>query len=134
MSLSSEYSVGVRNASDAHSEAMALPIDRVVAELTDLLGATTVATIGGVKETRAVQQWSDGEREPQRAHALRFALQLALMICDHTSRDLARAWFHGSNPHTDDRVPVVMLRDGDLEHVQTPLMLAARAFAARERA
>lgn len=131
---SASHTLGVREAPQAHNEAMALPINRVVATLSDLLGATTVAAIGGVKETRAVAQWGDGEREPQRTHVLRFALQLALMICDHATRDLARAWFHGSNPHLDDRVPIVMLRDGDLENVQAPLMLAARSFAAREPA
>jgi len=128
---SSSYTSGVREAQEAHNEAMTMPMDRIVARLADLLGAPTVAAIGGVKETRAVAQWSDGEREPQRAHVLRFALQLALMICDRASRDLARAWFHGSNPHLDDRVPIVMLRDEELEKIQTPLMLAARAFAAR---
>ena len=59
----------------AHSHAMELPIADVVSELIDLLGATTVAVIGGVRETRAVQQWTNG-REPQRQHVLRFALQL----------------------------------------------------------
>src|ERR1700735_3929580 len=88
----------------AHSHAMELPIADVVSELIDLLGATTVAVIGGVREKRAVQQWTNG-REPQRQHVLRFALQLATMVAGATGREMARAWFHGSNPHLDDKVP-----------------------------
>jgi hypothetical protein len=110
---------------------MALPLAEAVAQLVDLLGATTVAGIAGVRETRAVQQWAAGEREPQRPHVLRFALQLALMISSLASRDMARAWFHGSNPHLDDEVPMVLLRDRPLESIQVPLMAAVRSFAAR---
>jgi hypothetical protein len=119
------------SAIESHEQAMGLPLTAAVGQLVDFLGATTVAAIAGVKETRAVQQWISGEREPQRPHVLRFSLQLALMITDVTSRDMARAWFHGSNPHLDDQVPVTLLRDRPLDTVQVPLMAAVRSFAAR---
>jgi hypothetical protein len=128
------YLSSVRTPLDAHNEAMSLPLSEVVQQLTDLLGATTVAEIGGVKETRAVQQWLAGVREPQRPHELRFALQLALMISTIRDRELARAWFHGANPGLADRVPIVLLRDGPLEEFQVPLMSAARSFAGRDGA
>jgi hypothetical protein len=115
---------------DAHDHAMSIPISQVVIELVDLLGATTVAVIGGVQETRAVQQWMTG-REPQRPHILRFALQLATMIATVSDRDIARAWFHGSNPRLYDRVPMIVLRDTPLATAQPELLAAARAFAAR---
>lgn len=120
----------IRSDMGAHEHAMSLSIADVVKELTDLLGATNVAVIGGVTETRAVQQWMEG-REPQRAHVLRFALQIATMIAPATDRELARAWFHGSNPHLDDAVPILMLRSMELSDIQSNLMAAARAFAAR---
>jgi len=121
----------VLTAPEAHNEAMSLPIQEVVQQLVDLLGATATANAGAVKETRAVQQWLTGEREPQRPHVLRFALQLALMISSLGTRELARAWFHGANPALGDRVPLTLLRDESLESIQLPLMTAARAFAAR---
>lgn len=105
-------------------------VGEVVRELVDLLGATTVAVIGGVNETRAVQQWMEG-REPQRQDALRFALQLATMIAKSGDKERARAWFSGSNPHLDDKVPALMLRNEALAAIQQPLMRAARAFALR---
>ena len=131
MSLPDTYLASSLSAGDAHNEAMALPLTEVVQQLVDMLGATSVATIGGVRETRAVQQWIASEREPQRPHVLRFALQLALMIASLASRDMARAWFHGSNPHLDDQVPIALLRDRPLESIQVPLMAAVRSFAAR---
>ncbi|HTX55892.1 MAG TPA: hypothetical protein VMD47_02220 [Candidatus Acidoferrales bacterium] len=109
---------------------MALPIRQVVEELMDLLGLKTVAMIGGVGETRAVVQWTRG-RLPQRPHVLRFALQVASMIIDAKDADVARAWFHGSNPYLGDRVPATVLRDESLGEVQAEIMAAARAFAGR---
>ena len=115
---------------DAHGHAMEIPIQAVVSELIDLLGAPLVAVIGGVGETRAVQQWTN-ERTPQRPNVLRFALQLATMIARTKDRELARAWFEGSNPHLDDAVPALLLRDQPLAEVQANLMAAARSFALR---
>lgn len=114
----------------AHAEAMSLPINTVVTRLVKVLGATTVATIGGVTETRAVTQWTDG-RVPQRPNVLRFALQIAMMIGGETEAEVVRAWFAGSNPHLDDQVPMLMLRDRPLNEISGSMMAAARAFAAR---
>jgi hypothetical protein len=121
----------LHSATEAHNDAMSLPMEDVIQQLVDLLGATTVAAIGNVKETRAVNQWLSGEREPQRPHALRFGLQLALMISNRATRERARAWFYGSNPQLEDRSPLVVLRDDPLEEVQGPLVRALRTFSDR---
>ena len=116
---------------EAHERAMSLPIGDVVSELIALLGATMVATIGGVTETRAVHQWTLG-RDPQRPHVLRLALQIALMIASADgSHEAVRAWFSGSNPRLGDAIPSLMLRSEPLDRVQGALVKAARAFAAR---
>lgn len=112
----------------AHEYAMNLPIATVVAELVARLGLTTVASIGGVRETRAVQQWVDGYREPQRGHVLRFGLQLIVMVAGADGRETLDAWLHGSNPRLDDAAPLTLLRDEPLESVQGRLLAAARAF------
>jgi hypothetical protein len=121
---------GEWSAGEAHERAMSLPIAEVVRELVGLLGLTTVAMIGGVRETRAVTQWTTG-RDPQRPNVLRFSLQIASMILNSKDSDVARAWFHGSNPHLQDRIPAVLLRDEPLVEIQGEIMAAARDFAAR---
>jgi hypothetical protein len=117
----------VLNDFEAHSHVMSISTQNVVQELVDLLGLTLVAAIGGVGETRAVSQWMTS-REPQRPHVLRFALQLARMIDDIKGNQAVRAWFMGSNPHLEDRSPVMVLRVLPLEQAQTQLMAASRAF------
>lgn len=111
---------------------MSAPITKIITELIDLLGAPLVATIGGVGETRAVQQWLAG-RQPQRPQVLRFALQIATMIASSSQREMARAWFQGSNPHLDDMTPALLMRDADLGEIQPKIMAAARAFIKREK-
>jgi hypothetical protein len=120
------------SAADAHAQAMSLPISDVVRMLLQVLDATTVAVIAGVQETRAVHSWLSG-REPQRPQTLRFALQLATMIANVRDAEFCKAWFHGSNPHLDDQVPMIMLRDRPLADIQRDLLGAARVFAARPR-
>jgi len=115
---------------DAHGHAMEIPIQAVVSELIDRLGAPLVAVIGGVSETRAVLQWTKS-RTPQRQNVLRFALQVATMIARMSDCEMARAWFEGSNPQLDDAVPALILRDRPLAEVQSNLMAAARSFALR---
>ncbi len=114
----------------AHDHAMSAPLERVVRELVDLLGAPVVALLAGVSETRAVQQWMSG-RQPQRPQVLRFALQLCCMIATREQNAIAQAWFQGSNPHLNDAIPVLLLRNAPLVEVQEKLIAAARAFAAR---
>src|SRR5579872_3758795 len=115
----------------AHDHAMSVPIAQVVRELIELLGAPVVAVIGGVSETRAVQQWLNG-RQPQRPHVLRFALQVAVMIASPAEQEMARAWFQGSNPHLEDASPALLLRNRPLAEVQGKIIAAARAFVGRD--
>jgi hypothetical protein len=103
-----------------HSARVEFPV--LVKELSDLLSPRLVAYIAGVRETRAVRQWSIGEREarspiPER---LRLAFQVAWLI--------ARAWFQGLNPQLDDRSAARLLREGELDEVGPQILSAARAF------
>jgi hypothetical protein len=118
------------SAAESHERAMSLPIEDVVKELVSILGATTVALIAGVSETRAVTQWTTG-RVPQRPNVLRFTFQISSMILSVHDPDIVRSWFHGSNPHLRDRTPAFMLRDEPLHEIQGEIMAAARSFVAR---
>jgi hypothetical protein len=120
-----------RSKLNAHEHAMQAPIAQVVRELVAFLGAPTVAAIAGVKETRAVQQWTSG-REPQRAHVLRFALQLASMLAQAGDRSIAKAWFYGSNPALGGFSPLALFRTKPLGDIQVDLLNAAQSFSQRE--
>ena len=124
---------GELGAYEAHDDAMGLPLEEVVRRLAGYLGETVVAAIGGVNETRAVKQWmEEGGRRPQRPDVLRFALQIASMIANTKDPNVARAWFQGCNPHLNDQVPAILLRDGSLHEVQPAIISAARSFAKRD--
>jgi hypothetical protein len=102
----------------------------VVAELRSVLGAPLVAYLGSVKETCAVREWAEGERQPREevSHRLRVALEVAVPLAEAESPEIAQAWFQGLNPQLDDRSPARILREGELEDVGPAVIAAARAF------
>lgn len=102
----------------------------VATALREVLGAKLVAYIGQVQETRAVNQWAEGGREPSGVvqHRLRLALQVALMVEAADGRRVAQAWFQGLNPQLEDRSPAGVLREGKAEADRQPVLSAARAF------
>ncbi len=115
----------------AHQRALRLPISEVVRQLIPLLGRKLTAYIGGVKDVRAVDRWAAGGEiyggaEPR----LRFAFQVAETLADHDSPAVIQAWLTGVNPELGDRVPIRLLREGDLHIVAPSLLDAARAFIA----
>jgi len=115
---------------EAYEHAARVDFPVLVKELSELLGPRLVAYIAGVGETRAVRQWSAGEREarapiPER---LRLALQVAWLIAQHDNASVARAWFQGLNPQLDDRSAARLLREGELDEVGPQILSAARAF------
>ena len=113
-----------------HSRAMRTSLPGVVGELSEVLGSTLVAYIGGVRETRAVRQWAEGSRVPSRATArrLRLAYEVASCIAEREGREVAQAWFQGLNPLLDEVSPARLLREGDVDRDGPSLVRAERAF------
>lgn len=114
----------------AHQRAVRASFPEVAGMLREILGAKLCAYLGSVKETRAVNEWADGTREPGAGsqQRLRLALQVALAIADADGPDVARAWFQGLNPQLDDRSPARLLREGELEEIGPLVITAERAF------
>jgi hypothetical protein len=114
----------------AHVRAVRSSFPEVVAALRQILGLKLCAYLGSVKETRAVNEWAEGVREPSDAvqRRLRLALQVAGAIAEVDGPEVARAWFQGLNPQLDDRSPARLLREGDIDEVGPDVIAAERAF------
>lgn len=115
----------------AHQDAITLPIDSVVRDLRDRLGATLVAYIADVAETRAVRQWATGERRPGRVVTTRLRLthQVSSIVKEGHSDLVVQSWMQGLNPDLDDVAPARVLRAGDVDESGVRLLAAARHFA-----
>lgn len=114
----------------AHEHAVRADFPVVARELRDVLTARLVAYVGGVSETRAVHAWVSGGRQARAAveERLRFTLQVALMIAEADSPEVAQAWFQDLNPQLEDRSPARLIREGEIDEVGPQVMAAARAF------
>ena len=117
----------------AYDESVRMDVSVMVKELRELLGVRLVAFLAGVKETRAVHEWAEGDREIRSAGVvdrLRVAYQVVKLISTRDDARVAQAWLQGLNPKLGDRSPARLLRDGDLEEVGPEILAAARDFAA----
>lgn len=103
----------------------------VVRELVDIFGASLVAVIGHVKNTRSVQHWLDSEEHPEQIERLRLALQVALFLqASGESKDVVNAWMRGTNLRLHDDAPALIIADAPLDVARRDIMAAARAFIA----
>lgn len=115
----------------AHREATASPFPKVVDELVRLIGKKLTAYIAGVKDVRALDRWIDGAAPYKNAEdRLRFAYRVVKTLEKHDHSAVVQAWLTGLNPELNDRVPMRLLREGDLEKVGPEILGAVRAFVA----
>lgn len=96
-----------------------------------ILGATLVAYIGDVRETRAVREWVEGARKPSAlvVERLRLAYRAAKLLERRESQAVVQAWFQGLNPQLDDVSPARVIREGEPSDVGASVLAAARSFA-----
>ncbi len=103
----------------------------VVHELVGIFGASLVAVLGQVKNTRTVRHWMQGEKQPEQIDRLRLALQVALfMQAAGESKDVVNAWMRGMNLRLHDEPPAIVIADTPLDAARRDVMAAARAFLA----
>ena len=115
----------------AYREATSLEFSKLVKELTSILGKKLTAYIASVKDSRAIDRWIAGS-EPYKGveERLRLAYRLAKVINDQDGSRVVQTWFTGLNPELNDRVPIRLLREEDIESVGPEILGAARAFLA----
>jgi len=115
----------------AHREALTLPWPEVVKRLTEVLGRKLTAYVAGVKDVRGLDRWINGtEPYGDVGERLRFTYQVVRTLSQHDSPRVVQSWFTGVNPELGDRVPLRLLRDGNLATVAPEILGAARAFIA----
>jgi hypothetical protein len=116
---------------EAHRVAISLPFPELVSRLAALIGRKLTAYVAGVKDVRTVDGWIHGNTsyrdvEPR----VRLTFQVVRTLSDHDSQRIVQAWLTGVNPELGDRVPLRLLREGDLNVIGPEVMAAARAFIA----
>ena len=116
----------------AHRRAVQASFPEIVAELAAILGKKLTAYIGGVKDTRVIERWMHDGVEPYKDadQRVRLAYQIAKTLSEHDSPRVVQAWFTGLNPELQDRTPIRLLREEDVEKVGPELLNAMRAFLA----
>ena len=115
----------------AHREALSLAWPEVIKRLREIVGLKLTAYITGIDDVRVLDSWINGT-EPfgDVEERLRFTYQVVRTLSQHDSPRIVQAWLTGVNPELGDRVPLRVLRNGDLATVAPEILGAARAFIA----
>lgn len=104
-----------------------MPISDVVSNLVEIIGRKLTAYIGSAQDVSTIDWWiAGGELSCDAEARLRFALQLARGLAQEDSSAVVQAWFTGVNPELEDRAPIRLLREEDIETVSPTLLAAAR--------
>jgi len=116
---------------EAHREAISLPFPELVSRLAALIGRKLTAYVASVKDVRTVDGWIGGNSPYGDAESrLRLTFQVVRTLTDHDSQRIVQAWLTGVNPELGDRIPLRLIREGDLNIVGPEVMGAVRAFIA----
>ena len=114
----------------AHDWSVRAPFTEVVGYLRDTLTPRLTALVGGVQETRATREWSEGERVPSAdvQSRLRVMAQIARTIVTVYDDRTLQAWAQGMDPMLEDRSPLWVLLHATTEDDLRQVILAARRF------
>src|ERR1019366_10163845 len=111
---------------EAHRESLTLAFPELVSRLADMIGRKLTAYIAGVKDVRALDRWMAGVEPYGDVEArLRFAYQVVRTLNAHDSPRVVQAWLTGVNPELGDRVPLRLLKEGDLDEIAPNVLGAA---------
>jgi hypothetical protein len=122
-----EASVPTEAVVSGHQETIRMDVHELVRRLNSHLGATLVAALAGVRDSKLPYRWAkpDGPTPNGEAEArLQMAHRVWLLLADAESDHVARSWFIGANPLLDEVPPYMALRAGEGHSV----MRAAEAF------
>ena len=103
----------------------------LVGILRQTLGAGTVARLAGVRETRAVHQWAEGQRTVRSRTVeakLRLAYQAVTLLSQEYSPEIAARWLEHPCPILDYQSPGGVLARSAPDIVGPGFMSAAREF------
>lgn len=115
----------------AHRQSLSLEFSELVSGLITLVGRKLTAYVANVKDVRTVESWARGAMPYGEVEArLRLTFQIVRMLSDHDSPRVVQAWLTGVNPELGDRVPVRLLREGEISAIAPEVLGAARAFIA----
>jgi hypothetical protein len=93
--------------------------------------AETSDTQRKLQGTRAIDRWIEGAQSYNKAEQrLRFAYHVVMILKASDFSAVVQALLMGANPELRDQIPILMLRDKNLEQVAPLVLGAARAFAA----
>ena len=113
----------------AHREAVTAPVPELARTLTDVLSRRVTAYVAGVQDGKTITRWANGEstiRDDDMERRVRVAYEIVRLLLTTERPESVRAWFISLDPRLNDRLPMDVIREGELQSA----LYAAQAFVA----
>lgn len=109
-----------------HRLAVSESIESIAQSLQETLGQRLVAYAIGVRDPKAIGKYATGRQSPRHdaEGRLRDLFQVTRLVLTAETAKTARAWMIGANPQLEDRAPIELLHEGEIQ----PVLRAADAF------
>jgi hypothetical protein len=111
----------------AHRAAITASAAEMAATLQEILSRRVTAHLAGVQDGKTISRWANGEstiRDADTERRVRTAYEIVRLLEGSESPAAIRAWFISLEPRLGDRLPMDVIRDGELKDA----LYAARAF------
>ena len=115
----------------SYRESLNADFSAIAKFLADTIGFKLTAYIARRRHTDRVQAWIDGKESYGDVESrLRLAFRVVKLLRSRDESPVVAAWLQGLNPELDDRVPIILLREGTPGVEGKEVLAAARAFVA----
>lgn len=103
----------------AYREATRLPLPKMAEKLQETLGQRITAYAIGIKDPRQIGKYARGETTPSDVtmDRLRRLYQVTQILSTRETAETIRAWMIGANPLLEDRAPLELLHEEEVEPV-----------------
>lgn len=113
----------------AHRAAVTASVPELAATLQEVLSRRVTAYLAGIQDGKTITRWVHGEsviRDPETEQRVRTAYEIVTLLQASENPETIRAWFISLEPRLNDRLPMEVIREGELKDA----LYAARAFVA----
>ncbi len=117
------------NLERAHRAAVTATVPELATTLQEVLSRRVTAYLAGVQDGKTISRWANGD-SPIRDHdverRVRTAYEIVALLRITERPEAIRAWFISLDPRLDDRLPMDVIREDELQAA----LYAAQAFVA----
>lgn len=119
---------------EAYFISVSYDLKAIIPRLEQYVSSGAIAMFTGVSETRAVREWGEGTRQPNRTAEmrLRFLARIAFLLHTPSQPRLPEVWLSSPNPMLEDKLPGILISQSPFDTSSAEDQLGTIVIAAKD--